>query len=43
MTKKHIKGKKELMVFIPDVKTHTGHMVGELKFYCFKCVSPELE
>ena len=43
MTKKQIKGKKEFMVFIPDVKTHTGHMVGEVKFYSFKCVSPELE
>ena len=31
------------MVFIPDVKTHTGHMVGEVKFYSFKSASPELE
>ena len=43
MTKKQIKGKKEFMVFIPDVKTHTDHMVGEVKFYSFKSVSPELE
>ena len=43
MTKKQIKRKKEFMVFIPDVKTHTGHMVGEVKSYSFKCVSPELE
>ena len=43
MTKKQIKGRKEFMVFIPDVETHTGHMVGEVKFYSFKCVSPELE
>ena len=42
MTKKHTKGKKEFMVFIPDVKNHTGHMVGAVKFYSFKCVSPEL-
>ena len=31
------------MVFIPDVKTHTAYMVGEVKFYSFKSVSPELE
>ena len=43
MTKKQIKGEKEFMVFIPDVKTHTGHVVGEVKFYSFKNVSPELE
>ena len=41
MTK--IKGEKEFMVFIPDVKTHTGHVVGEVKFYSFKNVSSELE
>ena len=43
MTKKLIKGKKEFMMFIPDVKTHTGHMVVETKFYSFKSVSPKLE
>ena len=43
MTKKQIKGKKEFMVFFPDVKTHAGHMVGEVKFYSFKSASPELE
>ena len=32
MTKRQIKGKKEFMVFISDVKTHTAHMVGEVKF-----------
>ena len=31
------------MVFFPDVKTHAGHMVGEVKFYSFKSASPELE
>ena len=30
-------------MFIPDVKTHTGHMVVEAKFYSFKSVSPKLE
>ena len=43
MAKKQIKGKKEFTVFIPDVKTHTDHMVGEIKFYSFKGVSPQLE
>ena len=43
MTKKQIKRKKKFMVFIPDVKTHTGHMFGEVKFYSFKCVSPQLK
>ena len=43
MTKKLIKGKKEFMMFIPDVKTHTGHMVVEAKFDSFKSVSPKLE
>ena len=43
MTKKQIKGKNEFMVFIPDVKAHTDHVVGEVKFYSFKSVSPELE
>ena len=43
MAKKQIKGKKEFTVFIPDVKTHTDNMVGEIKFYSFKGVSPELE
>ena len=44
MAKKQIKGKKEFMVFIPDVRTHTGNnKVGEVKFDSFKSVSPELE
>ena len=43
MTKEQIKGKNKFMVFIPDVKTHTDHMVGEVKFYSFKSASPELE
>ena len=43
MAKKQIKGKKEFMVFVPDVRTHTGNKVGEVKLDSFKSVSPELE
>ena len=43
MTKKQVKGKKEFMVFIPDVKTDTSHIAGDVKFYSFKSVSLELK
>ena len=31
MTKKEIKGKKEFLVFIGEVKICTGYLVGEVK------------
>ena len=31
------------MVFIPDVKTHTGYMVGKVKSRSFESVFPQLQ